>query len=182
MSTRCNIVVKDTEGNGVILYHHCDGYPSGVGAHLLEIVKGKGFMDAFACANHILHTTEGENDKPFKNDFELAGCLAGDIEYLYTVKVDRYDPTESCKELCHVECRAYQYGEQRSEETGRVIDLAAEIARANFFSTVWGQDEAVAKRFRDLEDKAKKDDIAQMAMQYVASENWAAFVNDMMND
>ena len=181
MSTRCNIIVKDTEGNGVILYHHCDGYPSGVGAHLLEIVKGKNFMDAFSCENHILHTTEGKNDKPFKNDFNLAGCLAGDIEYLYTVKVKHADVWESDKEGCEVECRAYEYGEQKSEETGRVIDLAEEIVRENFFGTVWSQDEAVAKRFRNLDDETKKDDIAQMALNYVASENWAKFVNDMMN-
>lgn len=109
MSTRCNIVVKDTEWNGVILYHHCDSYPSGVGAHLLEIVKGKGFMDAFACANHILHTTEGEKDKPFKNDFALCGCLAGDIEYLYTVKVKPADVWEENKGGCEVECRTYEY-------------------------------------------------------------------------
>ena len=33
MSTRCNIIIKDRRDK-IILYHHHDGYPSGVGSDL----------------------------------------------------------------------------------------------------------------------------------------------------
>ena len=57
MSTRCNVIIKEYDGNFFQLYHHHDGYPEGVGADLEEYIKqmdddclvdGKKFTD-FLC-------------------------------------------------------------------------------------------------------------------------------------
>ena len=38
MSTRCQVKVI-SRGKEVMLYHHCDGYPEGVGYCLLKLLK-----------------------------------------------------------------------------------------------------------------------------------------------
>ena len=40
MSTRCNVVVVDVRtGDRTYLYHHCDGYPQGVGRELTSMLS-----------------------------------------------------------------------------------------------------------------------------------------------
>ena len=38
MSTRCNVIIKDS-GQTLFLYRHSDGYPDGAGADLIEFVQ-----------------------------------------------------------------------------------------------------------------------------------------------
>jgi len=41
MATRASIKFKDSDGNFIAnVYHHYDGYPSGLGVKLLELTKG----------------------------------------------------------------------------------------------------------------------------------------------
>lgn len=82
MSTRCNILVKDKGYNDIILYHHQDGYPEGVGADLVERFKElfsrKGnYIFAIVLANKLIKDSEDE--------YEVTNCIHGDIEYLYTI-------------------------------------------------------------------------------------------------
>ena len=42
MATRASIKFKDSDGNFIAnVYHHYDGYPSGLGVKLLELTNGK---------------------------------------------------------------------------------------------------------------------------------------------
>lgn len=90
MSTRCNIILKDDE-HQVILYHHCDGYPEGVGSFLYRKVndnlkKGR-FCFAEDIANYLLKDEED-------NSYELTSGIHGDIEYLY--EIDTHNKTLKC--------------------------------------------------------------------------------------
>ena len=82
MSTRCNILVKEKGYKDIILYHHHDGYPEGVGADLVERFKElfgrKGnYIFAIILANQLVKDSEDE--------YEVTHCIHGDIEYLYTI-------------------------------------------------------------------------------------------------
>lgn len=85
MSTRCNIIVKENETT-YQYYHHCDGYPSGVGAELNKVFaqefrNRKG--DEVILANDVMTKLATENA-----DYEFEDCYYhphGDIEYLYEI-------------------------------------------------------------------------------------------------
>lgn len=85
MSTRCNIILICDEKRE-LYYHHWDGYPSGVGADLLERMdvgaRGISFFDK---------EKQSKIYKKFKELLEAEGHyeptdnVSGDIEYLYYV-------------------------------------------------------------------------------------------------
>jgi len=84
MSTRCNILFTVNGEKVVWLYHHCDGYPEGVGAWLKNFIESK--MDGRRCplwpddlANRLVKGIEIQDD-----GYEITGGKHGDIEYLYT--------------------------------------------------------------------------------------------------
>ena len=79
MSTRCNIIVQDSN-NSCQLYHHCDGYPSGVGAELKEFLNT---VDFSRSAEEFAEELE-----KWDHSYENEGIFAtphGDIEYLYKI-------------------------------------------------------------------------------------------------
>lgn len=86
MSTRCNIIVK-SKSEEVILYHHHDGYPEGVGVELLMKVYPK-LHD-----NHYYNDVEDIVNMLIKDkdddEFEYTSALHGDIEYVYEIDVDQ---------------------------------------------------------------------------------------------
>jgi len=90
MSTRCNIILKDDK-HQVILYHHCDGYPEGVGAYLYkgfhETLTGCKHIYLDDCVNSLL---KDEKD----SSYEWTECIHGDIEYLY--EIDTHNKTLKC--------------------------------------------------------------------------------------
>lgn len=82
MSTRCNILVKEKGRKDIILYHHHDGYPQGVGADLVKRFKElfgrkESYIFAIVLANKLVKDSEDE--------YEITNCIHGDIEYLYTI-------------------------------------------------------------------------------------------------
>lgn len=87
MSTRCCIEVKQTfkkEENGpfevksVMLYHHHDGYPQGVGYDLWSrLSKYTGNWDIDEIVNHLIKDPEDE--------YEYTAFNHTDIEYLYVI-------------------------------------------------------------------------------------------------
>lgn len=103
MSTRCQIKV---EGEEVMLYKHCDGYPEGVLPTLEDVVKkfreGRGFFDGSYLLARIgqrfMNDSDASSDRfraeaKIKHEHHVLGYgygthEHGDIEYLYTVKKD----------------------------------------------------------------------------------------------
>lgn len=82
MSTRCNIKIIDKDCE-VILYHHHDGYPAGVGADLFDKFNAKlkdknCYLSAEDIANSLIKD-------PKDDEYEWTSDIHGDIEYLYEI-------------------------------------------------------------------------------------------------
>jgi len=105
MSTRCNIRIVDESGNEVMLYHHYDGYPEGVGKQL-DLLMQAGAFGNFPCSEGIANKLVKWNFKfdELKKNLEKKGVnpnelvcdddgydvtcgLHGDIEYIYIIKL-----------------------------------------------------------------------------------------------
>ena len=87
MSTRCNIVIrqrhyKPTEQeDSAILYKHHDGYPSGVGACLLQTISNQFFTEKSVTIDRLKKTVIEEMGA------EDDGFIHSDIDYLYNVDI-----------------------------------------------------------------------------------------------
>lgn len=85
MSTRATILVKSEKFNeSVSIYHHCDGYPEGVGETLKSVLSSLNWhfnYDVFDIANKILKLKSDTS-------FELTSGQHGDEEYAYLINVD----------------------------------------------------------------------------------------------
>ena len=84
MSTRCNVIINNGEKSAdpTIFYHHCDGYPDGVGNELKNILK------QYTSDNNTYSISEIISEIMNKSDeYELENRIAGDIEYLYDIIV-----------------------------------------------------------------------------------------------
>jgi len=82
MSTRSTIKIEC--GKELIrLYHHCDGYPEGVGFELCEkLIEFKDenwYFNGEEFANKLVHENE---------DYEITTKVHGDEDYLYTIYND----------------------------------------------------------------------------------------------
>ena len=128
MSTRCNIIVMK-EGKVIQFYHHCDGYPEGVGmklkelADVAELITPYKYSLAFGriyneciwdCFLGLIkqaeqYANEGEIEKP---DYDL---LHGDIEYLYLVRVST--------EGINVEFKPWGSSERNDKEAIKELNL-----------------------------------------------------------
>ena len=91
MSTRCNVIIREGSWK-ILLYHHHDGYPEGVGKDLKSlmerIVANHWFIDSERMATILVKNeteTTGFDDK----EYEPACCLHYDIEYLYEIDVNK---------------------------------------------------------------------------------------------
>ena len=76
MSTRCQVKIITTKDD-LMLYHHCDGYPEGVGFCLLKL------MDMFTDTKGFWREEDILNDMIKKGYFEITLGNHNDIEYLY---------------------------------------------------------------------------------------------------
>lgn len=86
MSTRCNIIIKkENDSNNIIyVYHHCDGYPEGVGEELKNIISNH-YTEAFinpSSIEQLLYEYSGSYGA-----YEETDNIHGDIEYLYILTV-----------------------------------------------------------------------------------------------
>lgn len=113
MSTRCNVIIKDSDGK-LIFYRHSDGYPEGVkeslGLFMQFLREGKirdnvgqaaGWLvligaDEYAKAGYsgtVEGLRGGDNKEEPKHSFsdwkcgayEPSTCIHGDIEFLYEI-------------------------------------------------------------------------------------------------
>lgn len=93
MSTRCCVKVikkfSDDKIAEVMIYHHCDGYPEGVGVDLVNRSKkwGTGWQfkqeRSWNIDNVVNSLIKDENDR-----YEFTAYNHIDIEYLYTIDCD----------------------------------------------------------------------------------------------
>lgn len=81
MSTRCNIIIKDSR-NKVVLYHHHDGYPQGIGQDLKEYLTGFRYWYGSTIANGLIKRTDCVN-------YEISFGVHDDIEYLYVIDCNK---------------------------------------------------------------------------------------------
>ena len=87
MSTRCHIVVEESFDKEHYIYHHCDGYPSGVGAELKEILE--------KCPSYDWETIM-ENILGYSDQYEEDNGIHGDEEYLYEIKAWKNNAILEC--------------------------------------------------------------------------------------
>lgn len=81
MSTRCHIVIKKQDSYTVYVYHHCDGYPSGVGSDLAQMLKDYKSNDwtPISLANYIENTD---------SSYRIDDSIHGDEDYIYEINCD----------------------------------------------------------------------------------------------
>jgi len=86
MSTRCNIICKiKREGDKkpqqfAVLYHHCDGYPDGVGYDMKERLESASDIKRRHAGSFINSMVKDPMD-----DYEITTDLHWDVEYVYTI-------------------------------------------------------------------------------------------------
>jgi hypothetical protein len=105
MSTRACIKIKERINHAdheIILYHHCDGYPSGVGSDLKKYLTET--VSKWGCGWHpeliatelvrgCIKDSEGDTDMGYK----VAICEHPDCEYGYVIDCDKQ--TLTCYDL-----------------------------------------------------------------------------------
>ena len=105
MGTRCVIKIveryEDRKKPVIMnIYHHWDGYPSGVGADLIKICEDNYqhsngvfvFRGASELANRLVKNKDD-------NGYEITQYFHVDIEYLYTVDINL--GTITCQHVCY---------------------------------------------------------------------------------
>ena len=80
MSTRCQIDVIDECGNETKIYHHCDGYFSGVGKELKLLLAMQWFS---------LHSRHFMRELLKNKEYEITENNHGDIEYYYKLDFEQ---------------------------------------------------------------------------------------------
>ena len=80
MSTRCQIKVTYLNRE-VLLYHHHDGYPEGVGFDLIQRQKKLKSWDGNILINKLVKDTTDE--------YEIAYLIHTDLDYWYEIDCDR---------------------------------------------------------------------------------------------
>lgn len=86
MGTRCNIRIFQSEKSDkpdFILYHHNDGYPTGVGAWVEDFIRNrfKYVLYSDYLANALLKWPEDDG-------YQITNAMAGDIDFYYDIFCD----------------------------------------------------------------------------------------------
>jgi len=89
MSTRCHIIVKENNKE-TFIYHHHDGYPSGVGAELEGLLAKCEHANDF---NDLVDRIE-----LLGGGYEIDEGIHGDEEFIYTITVDNNSCILKCEE------------------------------------------------------------------------------------
>ena len=150
MSTRCCVkVVKkfnDDNVKEVMIYHHHDGYPEGVGADLVNRSKEK--WDKYAngwdidlIVNDLVKDTDEE--------YEITCYNHVDIEYLYTIDCDNKD----------IKCNAARWDMQ--EKDGEYISqsiIEEEVAIPGYKEKKEGEPDPAFETIQALGHKIEKEE------------------------
>ena len=98
MSTRATILIKSKEQNEEVrVYHHCDGYPDGIGIDMKAYLKTVAYWDVYQIANDLIKGECGMVGNRHDDGYELTPCQHGDEEYAYLIDCD--NKTLTCYEV-----------------------------------------------------------------------------------
>lgn len=108
MSTRSVVRIKRGSVGSVDIYHHCDGYPDGVGFALLDTIErwfaGKPEqyeLDSEQLVNRLVKN----QDKVLDDDgYEVTLAKHCDLEYFYEIDFGDSDGLTKAKALAAVRC------------------------------------------------------------------------------
>ena len=78
MSTRAAIIIRDSKSKYNV-YHHCDGYPEGVGKELEIVYKNCDPINAIEAKKRLLE---------YDGEYEDTDCIHSDEEYIYVIDTD----------------------------------------------------------------------------------------------
>lgn len=95
MSTRCHVIIREVEetDNARYLctehyvYHHCDGYPDGVGSELKKILE--------SCPSYDWETIM-EKILDYSDEYEEDSGIHGDEEYIYDIEAEGVSAILKC--------------------------------------------------------------------------------------
>lgn len=90
MATRANVIIKKTGEETVILYHHYDGYPKGVGQDLVRYLS---YLPQYLLGTRALGAYIHAHDSAYEEHEREAG----DAEYRYVVDLEKM--TLTCEHL-----------------------------------------------------------------------------------
>lgn len=96
MSTRASILVKEDDDKCYV-YHHCDGYPSGIGVDMQEYLKTVKYWTIENIVNDLIkahrcgttHNIWTGESKIGDDGYEWTTCIHGDEEYFYLIDCDK---------------------------------------------------------------------------------------------
>lgn len=88
MSTRAHVIIRKSGQEDQFVYHHCDGYPDGVGSELDEVFRNSNYSDT----NDAVKALE-----EYDSQYRIDDNIHGDEEYLYLVDLD--NKTITCYEV-----------------------------------------------------------------------------------
>lgn len=83
MSTRCQIKVTYLR-QSVLIYHHYDGYPHGVGVDLIQRQQKLGAWDGNIIVNELIKNRRKDNT------YEIAFQIHTDLDYWYEFDCNRH--------------------------------------------------------------------------------------------
>ena len=85
MSTRATILIKEKDQKDIWIYHHCDGYPEGVGSDLKNYLKTQKYgWISYEIANDLIKDRADLKD----DGYELTEAQHGDEAYGYIIDCD----------------------------------------------------------------------------------------------
>ena len=117
VSTRASVKVSDGR-DSFLLYHHCDGYPKGVGLKLCKYIehnKHRWLIDASEIATELVRDY----------GFDIISRQPGDVEYTYEIDVSKkYNPNRNDITLKCYAVHIENHGEYSEND---LIDLDSEL-------------------------------------------------------
>lgn len=81
MSTRCQIAVRYLDKE-ILIYHHHDGYPEGVGVDLVNRQKRLNTWNGSYIINNLIKDTNEE--------YEIACVVHTDLDYWYEIDCNKH--------------------------------------------------------------------------------------------
>lgn len=124
MSTRCNIKIITITNDDIsekYLYHHCDGYPAGVGTELTTKIIPEFIKQNITNSNETLY----DYIKNYDDSYEETNNIHGDIEYLYTLEyyITNQHLTRNNKINIRYKCDIVHIDYKNNEQTFENIEI-----------------------------------------------------------
>lgn len=94
MSTRCMIKICKKHFASEFVYHHCDGYPDGVGSELVKILR---YYKTVEWTPNKISNALQDYDSQYEDDGDVNAH--GDEDYLYVIDCD--ERTIKCYEVAY---------------------------------------------------------------------------------